>query len=60
MDKLRKDMHSNFVQKSNFENLIRRLDDVIDHTRDLDKKHDNHDTRITTCRDLTDQNNLDI
>ncbi|CDW80316.1 UNKNOWN [Stylonychia lemnae] len=59
-DKLKKDIHNNFVQKSNFENLIRRIDDLADHSKDLDKKHDNHETSITQCRDLSDQNNLDI
>lgn len=51
---MRKDINTNFVLKTDFENMKKRIDDSLEHIKDLDKKHNNNDININQCRDITD------
>lgn len=44
---LRKEVNSNFATKNDLEALKRKVENIIDHQKDQDKKLENHDTSIS-------------
>lgn len=44
---LRRELNTNLASKSDLDSLRRKVEDIIDHQKDQDKKLENHDTSIS-------------
>lgn len=59
-EKLRRDMNTTFARQTEVDRILKRLEDLEELTKDHDKEIQKQEVRQTQCRDITDQNSLDI
>jgi chromosome segregation ATPase len=60
IENLRKECYAKFGDRQEQDSMKRRIDDIMNHLRELDHKSENHENSIYQCRDITDTNKLDI
>lgn len=60
IDSLRREILGRFVEKDDFNNLKKRVEDLEYEQKETDRVLNNYGNSLSQCRDITDSNKLEI